>query len=98
MVITRNTKVYGKGYCISYARAIVMEFGEDKIYAFFADEYTDVTQNKLMIVMIRYFNSLTDKILERTIITVKVNYSRKLFNTVVHMFSRVNLDVKQYRA
>ena len=50
--------------------------------------------------VIRYINSLSGKISERTIGTVKVNdtTSHFLFDTVVYVLARVNLDVKQYRA
>ena len=37
---------------------IVIEVGEDKIYAILADECTDDTVNELMTVVIRYVNSL----------------------------------------
>ena len=50
-----------------------------------------------MTVMIHYSNSLSGKISKRPIDTVKVDntVSKMLFDTVVHVFTRVNLDVKQ---
>ena len=77
-----------------------MEVGEDKIYTILADACTDVTGKKLMTVDNRYVNSISGKILERTIGTVKVDNttSQMLFDTVVNVLSRVSLDVTQCRA
>ena len=79
---------------------IVIEVGQDKLYVIFVDECTDVTGNELIIVVIQYVNSLTSKILERIIGTAKVDIvtSNRLFDTVVHILSRANLDMKQCRA
>ena len=38
---------------------MLIEVGEDKIYAIIADECTDVTRNESLIVIIRYINSLS---------------------------------------
>ena len=78
---------------------IVIEVRENKIYAILVDECTDVTGNKLMIVVFRYVNSLSGKISERTMVMVKVDNtnSQMLFDTVARVLARVKLDMKQYR-
>ena len=79
---------------------ITKEVGTDKIYAILADECTNVTGSELMAVVIRYVSSTSGKISERTIGTVKVGdtTSIELFNSVVEVLKRVNLQVSESRA
>ena len=63
---------------------ILIEVVEDKMYTILVDECTNVEENELMIVVIWYVNTLSRKISERTIVTVKVD------NTT----SQILLDIK----
>ena len=89
-----------KAILLAVLEQIVIEVGEDKIYTILVDECTHVKGNELMIVVIWYVNSLSGKISERTIGMVKVDNttSQMLFDAVVHVLARVNLDVKQCKA
>ena len=97
MMITINGKKdMADAIILVVLEQIVIEVGEDKMYVIIADECTDVTGNDSIPVVIQYVNYLTGRILERTTGTVKVDNttSEKFSDTVVHVLSLVNLDVK----
>ena len=51
----------------------VIEIREDKLYIILADECTNVSRNKLIVMVNYYINSISDEIAEIIISTVKVN-------------------------